>query len=292
MIDVDVMQDASEIVHYDNPKIPLYIRNNLLSSYPDMRALCHWHEDIELIYILDGEMYYDVNEHKILLEKGDSIVINSKQMHYGYSHYKKECSFLCILFSPCIFKNHSYIFEQYVKPIIDNQNIEYLFLKNNFEVRDIQIKILQLKEEGKDCFEFEIISKLFHLWSIIYRICKKKNIICNNKIQPNDLLIQKKMVSYIYEHYSESVSLDQIASAGNVSRSKCCIIFKKYLKQSPIHFLNSYRLEVSCNLLKNTDENISNIAFSCGFNHLSYYSKIFYKKYNCSPSTFCCKNRS
>ena len=42
-----VMQDASEIVRYDEVGIPLYIREGLLSSYPDHRALCHWHEDIE-----------------------------------------------------------------------------------------------------------------------------------------------------------------------------------------------------------------------------------------------------
>lgn len=41
-----VMQDASEIVRYDEVGIPLYIREGLLSSYPDHRALCHWHEDI------------------------------------------------------------------------------------------------------------------------------------------------------------------------------------------------------------------------------------------------------
>lgn len=50
------MQDASEIVHYDKPGIPLYIRFGKLSYYPNMKALCHWHEDIEFIYILTRKM--------------------------------------------------------------------------------------------------------------------------------------------------------------------------------------------------------------------------------------------
>lgn len=61
MIVTDIMQDASEIVHYDNPDIPLYIRTGILSDYPDMKALCHWHEDIQLIYIIEGEMNYHIN---------------------------------------------------------------------------------------------------------------------------------------------------------------------------------------------------------------------------------------
>ena len=48
-----VMQDASEIVRYDEVGIPLYIREGLLSSYPDHRALCHWHEDIEWVLLAD-----------------------------------------------------------------------------------------------------------------------------------------------------------------------------------------------------------------------------------------------
>lgn len=55
-MDVDVMQDASEIVHYDKLGIPLYIRFGKLSYYPNMKALCHWHEDIEFIYILTRKM--------------------------------------------------------------------------------------------------------------------------------------------------------------------------------------------------------------------------------------------
>ena len=40
-------------------------------------------------------------------------------------------------------------------------------------------------------------------------------------------------------------------------------------------FLNAYRLKVSCNLLDATDKSITEIAFACGFNHLSYFSKTF-----------------
>lgn len=65
MIDIDIMQDASEIIHYDRPGIPLYIHTSSLSSYRDMRALCHWHEDIEFIYVLNGMMNYAVNEKKL-----------------------------------------------------------------------------------------------------------------------------------------------------------------------------------------------------------------------------------
>lgn len=101
-----------------------------------------------------------------------------------------------------------------------------------------------------------------------------------------DLLVQRDMVSYIYSHYSESIHLDEIAAAGKVCRNKCCQIFRRYLNQSPIDFLNHYRLEVSCHLLNNTKLSIAEICTACGFNHQSYYSKIFLRTYSCSPRDF------
>ena len=106
------------------------------------------------------------------------------------------------------------------------------------------------------------------------------------KPQEPDLLVQREMVSYIYSHYSESINLDEIAAAGKVCRNKCCQIFRRYLSQSPIDFLNHYRLEVSCHLLSNTKMSIAEICTACGFHHQSYYSKIFLRTYSCSPRDF------
>ena len=97
-----VMQDASEIVRYDEVGIPLYIREGLLSSYPDHRALCHWHEDIEWVQIRSGQMNYYINGKRVLLNAGEAIIVNSRQMHYGYSENGQECDFICIL---CIRKS-------------------------------------------------------------------------------------------------------------------------------------------------------------------------------------------
>ena len=53
--------DASENVAYNNPNFPAYIKKGQLSSYPNFRAVSHWHDDLEFILILEGQMFYDVN---------------------------------------------------------------------------------------------------------------------------------------------------------------------------------------------------------------------------------------
>lgn len=290
MITTSIMQDASEIVHYNNQQIPLYIEDEWLSSFPDMRALCHWHEDMELIHITKGEMYYDINGNTLLLKEGDVAFVNSRQMHYGYANTEKDCRFLCILFHPSLLENNKYTYETYVLPVKENSCIESIYYQQNEpsaqEISRLMKQIAALNDQKNDCFELESFSCIYRLWNLIYRSCKNREFLNESSPQPQDLLIQKKMVSFIHQEYKETISLEDIAVAGNVSRSKCCILFKKYLQQSPVDFLNAYRLEVSCYLLKSTQESISHIATSCGFNHLSYFSKIFMKKYGCIPSDF------
>ena len=93
-------------------------------------------------------------------------------------------------------------------------------------------------------------------------------------------------MSFICRHYGEPLSLEAIAAAGHVSRSKCCQIFRKYVGQSPVEFLNAYRLKVGRNLLRDTERNVTEIATVCGFSHLSYFSRQFAAAYGRTPREY------
>lgn len=288
-IEIELMQDFSEIVHYEHTGIPLYIRTADLSTYPGKSAPCHWHDDIEWIYIISGKMCYYINGERIFLNEKDSLMVNARQMHYGYSYKEQDCCFLCILFHPSLFGNNKTLLENYVAPVIENSDCEYLHFDSK-QVRGNEIaqyleQIRCLKESMANAYEMQVIAVIFQLWSSLLQ--SGELVIQDNKSNRNsDLEIQKNMVSFIYQHYAEPITLNEIAASGNVSRSKCCLIFKHYLQQSPVNFLNTFRLKTSCSLLRNTEKNITEIAFSCGFNHLSYFSKLFFKSFGCTPREY------
>lgn len=285
-----IMRDASEIVRYDEVGIPLSIREGLLSAYPNHRALCHWHEDIEWVYIRSGQMNYYMNGKRVLLNTGEALMINSRQMHYGYSENGQDCDFIRILCHPKIFITNSVLYQSYIAPVLSNPSLEYLHLKPEFpedaEALQLLPEILRIKKEHPAAYEIEAAALLSLLWCRLLRSHPMMPNEAAAKPKEPDLLVQRDMVSYIYSHYSESINLDEIAAAGKVCRNKCCQIFRRYLNQSPIDFLNHYRLEVSCHLLNNTKLSIAEICTACGFNHQSYYSKIFLRTYSCSPRDF------
>lgn len=284
----NMMPDNSEIIHYENPEFPVYIRFGLLSIVPGMQYFCHWHEDLEFIYIINGEMNYKINDKTILLEKGDSLFVNAKRLHFGHSNKGQECEFICFLFHPSLFTNNTYFRNTFVLPVIENKSMEYLHFTKEVpyfaEVGQSLQNLFFLKNRMESPYEILLLTEIYNLWSYIYK--STEHTLDHVLQESNEQLLQKQMVSYIQEHFAEPLTLNEIAASVNISRSKCCMIFKKYINQSPVDFLISYRLMKSCYILEETDMKITEIALHCGFNNPSYFSKLFQKKYGCSPMKY------
>lgn len=290
MIDIQVMHDSSEIIFYNTSELPVKIIQPKLSDYPGMRVICHWHEDIELIYTLTGKMNYEINGKTILLPEHSLLFVNSRQLHFGFSVGGADCDFICVLFHPSLLQSNSWMYQTMVEPMIGNEGIEYLLFEENDSddygtmsacMREMPV----LRQKAMRGYEWEVMSHLNRIWRVVFRRCEEFPMETRRILQ-EDKQVQREMVSYIFSHYTEPLTLEEIAASGKVSRSKCCVIFKKFLGESPIDFVNSYRLEKSCLELRNTRHSITEIALRCGFNHSSYFTKLFTRKYGCTPSRF------
>ena len=149
----ELMPDSSEVVAYNRSGIPLYIRVASLSTYYNMCAPCHWHDDIEWVYIINGKMRYYVNGKKLILNKGDSLMVNARQMHYGYDYEQQDCYFVCVIFHPSLFSHNQLLYKQYFLPFLEDSSLEYLLFHSadasGQQVSSRLQKIVQLKEDNK-----------------------------------------------------------------------------------------------------------------------------------------------
>lgn len=103
------------------------------------------------------------------------------------------------------------------------------------------------------------------------------------KGESKDVLRFRSMISYIHDNYMNKISLDNIASAAGVSRSKCCRLFRNQAGQSPAQFIGDYRLEKSRNYLEKTTVPIAEVAQNCGFPQVTYFDRVFLDKYGQTP---------
>ena len=291
---MELMGDAAEVVRYDRERVRLYIREGRLSRYPDMRAPCHWHDDLEWIHILEGRMGYYIDGERVTLEEGDALFVNARRMHYGYGVQGRDCRFTCILFHPSLFTGSAALLERETRPVLEHPEIRWRRLEADSpagqEAALLLSRIAALKEETPEAYEMEAVGLLHILWCVLRRNMGALPPVAGEPRTELDL--QRAMIAYICEHYGEKLTLSEIAAAGHVSRSRCCQMFRRHLQRTPIDYLNSYRLKTAANLLRGTNRTVTEIALNCGFNCLSYFSKMFLQVYGCTPKEYRRRKRS
>ncbi len=278
--------DTSENVAYNNPDFPAYIKKGQLSSYPAFRAVSHWHDDLEFILILDGQMSYDVNGQKICLRTGEGIFVNSRCFHYGYSDTHTECLFICILLSPLLLSGNTYFVENCLNPLLQNMQFPYQKLNPSVPWQNSVLQDLgMLYEKNTDTIHpFLVLENTVHIFRLLSE--NMNSFPDQSSYAGEDILSLTAMIGYVQQNYANKILLRDISSAGNCCRTKCTSLFQKYLSTSPMIYLNRYRLDKSVFLLKNTALSITEIAYACGFSNSSYFCELFHKYYNTTPGRF------
>ena len=277
--------DYSEKVQYENPDYPFIVRRCLLSSYPNYAAPSHWHNDIELIAVLSGQMTYNVNGKRISLRKEEGIFINSCQMHFGFSEQKEECEFLCILLHPVLLCTTSALERDFVLPVIHNHSLPFLHFHRDIDWQNaifLQCKVIYEMKETPAA-PLKIQAAFLKIWAFLY-----ENMELDTKEEAGDgnMMILRNMIAFIQQNYKNKITLSEIAASGHIGQSKCCKLFSGHLGQSPNLYLTQYRLKKAMELLKNTTKSITEIAVETGFGSSSYFAEIFRKNNGKSPGKY------
>lgn len=278
--------DSSETVAYNNPLFPAYIKYGILSAYPDYSAVSHWHKDLEFILIKKGSMTYNVNGELIALTEGTGVMVNSRQLHYGFSPEHKECEFICILLSPELLSGNEWFYQHYIEPVTENSCYPYLYLTDESWQHSVLEKIDRLYMDFTAARQqeppyFTLIGGFVSIMKLLHENLDVKN---HEITKPsNDLTSLKNMLTYIEEHFSQRITLESIAVSGACCKSRCSLLFKKYLRETPMTYTARLRLRKSLSALLNSDKSITEIAYEHGFCGASYYCETFQKYYGTSP---------
>ena len=278
--------DSSETVAYNNPLFPAYVRHGILSSYPDYSAVSHWHNDLEFVVIQKGSMTYNVNGELIDLHEGNGIMVNSRQLHYGFSPEHKECEFICILLLPKLLSGNEWFYHNYIEPVTENPLYPYLYLGKEEWQNAILEKTNRLyaffpTEPCQELPYFSMMDLFLSIMQILYENLDVKT--HGTAKESNELTSLKSMIAYIEEHFAQRITLEHIASSGTCCKSRCSFLFKKYLGETPIAYITKLRLQKSLAVLLDSDKNIADIAYEYGFCGASYYCETFQKYYGISP---------
>ena len=255
--------DGSEIVNYDDPNFPSYIYDGWIAPKVTWEGVPHFHEDIEIMTIKEGQVAYFVNGKELLLRAGDTIVVNSNQIHYNMTVNGEVAKYVICILHPSILVNSITVEMQAVRPITENPDLPYLrFRYINEHTESIRNLVLGMPDLRHD--PFAITKQFYQIWDIIKKHAETlgatEDVVSDPRIQSF-----KSMMHFISNNYQNQVTLADIASSGSISKSLCNTLFHQYVGESPINYLMHLRCRKVAELLRSGKIPMTEIASRTGF---------------------------
>ena len=149
------------------------------------------------------------------------------------------------------------------------------------EISDCISHIDYLCERQPNGYQLAVKGFLFQLLFLLISHQQKKSAI--PALQTKSLEKIKTILKYVEEHYDEHITIDDMAALTFYSKSHFMKFFKAHMGTGFIEYLNDYRLTIAERLLRTSDASVLEIAEKSGFDNLSYFNRIFKRKYGQSP---------
>lgn len=96
----------------------------------------------------------------------------------------------------------------------------------------------------------------------------------------------KQIIKYIENNYAEKITIEDMARELGLSQSHFMKFFKNTMGTTFIDYLNEYRLTMASRLLISSESSILDIAAEVGFDNLSYFNRLFKKRFAATPREY------
>ena len=168
----EIITDGSqkELKKHGSDEFPLLVSYEKLSGYKSGSFLWHWHPEIEITLVLDGQILYKVNQCTYHMKAGDILLGNANVLHAGFMEDMKDGKYVSITFLPKIIYGSygSILRRKYVEPFLHNFSLPAVYIDYSQPWHEIFSEyvreIITLYEEKKEFYELDITGTLQKLW--------------------------------------------------------------------------------------------------------------------------------
>jgi AraC-like DNA-binding protein/quercetin dioxygenase-like cupin family protein len=234
----------------------------------------HWHEHLELHYVLKGQGVFYCNQRPLNVEEGSLVIINGNELHKGVSN-TNAFDALVIIFEMDAFSkevaNCNVIFQSLIQ---DDETIKELLSLIYQEANDKNIGY-KLTMRGKI---YELITYLLRNY-VAQSLSEKENL---KRIR--NLTRLNTVIQYIQDNYSDTITNQELAELIHLSEFRFCHLFKESMGQSPLNYINEIRLKKAHHLLEQKVMTITEIAIAVGFQDYNNFGRLFRNYFGYSPS--------
>jgi AraC-like DNA-binding protein len=251
----------------------------------------HWHEEFEIVYMLEDSLTMGVNSEIYNLKPRDILLVSQGEVHY-FQAQPRQARRIIVQFTPAILESFA--------PLIRNCRFATPLIKADDATSTVHCQLEQqilmaqaeyrCKQEG---FQLAIKARLFDLVTILWRqVPIEKCSVSERDKQMQNLSLLEQVVRYVETNFTQDISLAEVAAATGFSVYHFARFFKTITGMTFIQYYNHFRIAKVVSELNNTNDSLTAIAFRSGFNSIQTFNRVFKELKGCSPSSYKKQSRS
>lgn len=242
----------------------------LVEKCNEREEFLHFHSDIEVYGVLKGKALVSIAGERKLLTEGEFAIINQ-------------------------FENHCYEADEEIEMLVFRIGVKYLryffSLYPNKKLprwlKDVQFNKL-LNEDIKNILDatndnISELRKAGNVCHIVSSIIEHYGLMDKSEKTESDRDLVTEVVEYIYEHYHEDITLENLADRFHMSTSALSKKLSSRIGMDLRRFVNDIRVQNVVQMLddpENKDKTINEIAFLCGFSSMSTFYRCYKRNYS------------
>ncbi len=266
---------------------PYIASRSQIDKYVGRFVPWHWHRAVELFYMESGSLEYSTPGGKILFSAGSGGMVNSNVLHMtkGIGRTEKTSQLLHIFDTSLLAgERGSRIEQKYIMPVVAAQQIEIIPLFPGDAVQEdiLELILSAFRLSGSEFgYEMKLRAILSEIWMMLFEVSRPMLEVNKEHNKNSDKI--KLLMIYIHEHYSEKISISELAAAAYLSERECFRVFRDCLHMTPVEYITTYRLQIACQMLEKGEGNVTDISHACGLGSSSYFGKVFREYAHCTP---------
>lgn len=230
---------------------------------------------------MTGRLTLFINNTAFVLNAGDCVIIPSGALHRGEP---EDCSYDCAVFDISMIASR--------KSGRARELTQYLMsakgdIYPSCPAANKPIsELLDTVAKRQEFFEFQVIALLSEIAYLIYTNAPAASEYHESAKNARRRAVMTLLVDKIEREYTNRITLSDLAEQAQINEKYLCRFFKEYTGQTPIDYINHLRVDRACYEMAVNGMNVTEAAFECGFNELSYFSKVFRRYKGVSPGEY------
>ena len=241
-------------------------------------TLIHWHEYLEIVILLEGEMYARVNGTAYSLKEGDMLYVNADEPHQTRQR-SERITYLLIQISTAHLHN---LFPAVEIPALIN-NCSKELLHEIPSITEIISSFKDIYEKQNKCWELELTGQMYRFLSLLFNSSLLRTGSLSETSADHERKRIIEVIQWMQSHYTEPLSLQDAANLFGSTREHFCRVFRKHTAQTFMEYLNMYRVSRFYSDMLAGTESLSELMHRNGLNNYRVFSKTFRKMYGDPP---------